>query len=150
LPQGALVHAQVTSDLRDRFTGLGDDPDRALPELLVELAPLLWHGSPYSRCLHDAGGTSIATPEQWPAAIDRIVATTHVLPEVATLEVADAATNHTYEQRHHRARHATTTLAAAEPNPEATLDAAMRAYRALQRRPSALEEPPQPLGPSLT
>jgi len=89
-------------------------------------------------------------PEQWPAAIDRIVATTHVLPEVATLEVADAATNHTYEQRHHRAQHAST-APAAEPPQEATIDAAMRAYRALQRRTTTpAAEPPQTSGPSLT
>src|SRR5665647_3956783 len=44
VPQGALVHPQVTSDLHDRLTGLQDDPDRTGPELLVELPSLLWHG----------------------------------------------------------------------------------------------------------
>jgi len=37
--QGSLVNAQVPGHLRDRLAGLPDNPDRALPEILIELPP---------------------------------------------------------------------------------------------------------------
>src|SRR5215213_9768343 len=56
--QRALVHAEVTCDLRDRLPRLFDDPDSTLTELPVVLLPLLWHLDPHCRCLYGPGGTS--------------------------------------------------------------------------------------------
>src|SRR5918998_47134 len=56
--QRLLTNPQVPGDLRHRLARLPDDPDCSLAELRVEPTSCLWHGAPYSPCLHDLGGTS--------------------------------------------------------------------------------------------
>jgi len=51
-------NAEVTSHPGDRLPRLSHDPDRSLAELRIEPTSCLWHGTPYSPCLHDLGGTS--------------------------------------------------------------------------------------------
>src|SRR5262249_62248229 len=41
--QGARVDSQIPGHLRDRLPGLPDQPDRALPEISVELPACLCH-----------------------------------------------------------------------------------------------------------
>src|SRR5207245_2203348 len=56
--QGARVDPQVPGDLRDRLAGLPDQPDRAFPEIVIELPACFCHRrSPLRRCLHATRGS---------------------------------------------------------------------------------------------
>src|SRR6185436_7701800 len=60
VPQGPLVDPEIPGDLRDRLAGLPDQPDRALPEVLIERPACLCHRRPpLRRCVHATRGNPI-------------------------------------------------------------------------------------------